>query len=193
MADISKLKLPNDSSVYNIKDATARNSINGLSPVASSGSYNDLTDKPTIPPAYTLPVASANLGGVKSGTDITVDSNGNVSVNDDSHNHIISNVDGLQTALDSKGTYSKPSGGIPKDDLATSVQTSLGLADTALQSYTETDPNVPSWAKQTNPPAKINSYSSFTSNANIYVGNTAPASVSTSGWAIGTLYVYVKP
>ena len=35
------------------------------------------------------------------------------------------------------GTYSKPSGGIPKTDLASSVQTSLEKADTALQSYTE--------------------------------------------------------
>lgn len=35
------------------------------------------------------------------------------------------------------GTYSKPSTGIPKADLASAVQTSLGKADTALQSYTE--------------------------------------------------------
>lgn len=33
------------------------------------------------------------------------------------------------------GKYTKPSGGIPKTDLATSVQTSLGKADTALQSH----------------------------------------------------------
>lgn len=33
------------------------------------------------------------------------------------------------------GTYSKPTGGIPKDDLASAVQTSLGKADTALQSH----------------------------------------------------------
>ena len=32
------------------------------------------------------------------------------------------------------GTYSKPSGGIPASDLASAVQTSLGKADTALQS-----------------------------------------------------------
>lgn len=32
------------------------------------------------------------------------------------------------------GTYSKPSGGIPKTDLASAVQTSLGKADSALQS-----------------------------------------------------------
>lgn len=46
------------------------------------------------------------LGLIKSGTDITVDSSGNVSVVDDSHNHVISNVDGLQSALDAKATAS---------------------------------------------------------------------------------------
>ena len=52
---------------------------------------------------YTLPVANGTtIGGVKSGTDITIDVSGNVSVNDDSHNHIIDNVDGLQTALNGK-------------------------------------------------------------------------------------------
>lgn len=50
------------------------------------------------------------------------------------------------------GTYSKPSSGIPKTDLATAVQTSLGKADTALQSFTETDPTVPSWAKAASKP-----------------------------------------
>lgn len=40
----------------------------------------------------------------------------------------------LKSALDAKGTYSKPSGGIPKTDLANAVQTSLGKADTAIQS-----------------------------------------------------------
>ena len=50
------------------------------------------------------------------------------------------------------GTYSKPSGGIPKTDLESAVQTSLGKADTALQSFTESDPTVPSWAKQSTKP-----------------------------------------
>lgn len=40
----------------------------------------------------------------------------------------------IYAALSEKGTYSKPSGGIPKSDFASSVQTSLGKADTALQS-----------------------------------------------------------
>lgn len=33
--------------------------------VATSGSYNDLKDKPTIPEVYVLPAAGTNLGGVK--------------------------------------------------------------------------------------------------------------------------------
>ena len=49
--------------------------------------------------------------------------------------------------------YTKPSGGIPASDLATAVQTSLGKADTALQSFTETDPTVPSWAKASSKPS----------------------------------------
>ena len=49
------------------------------------------------------------------------------------------------------GAYVKPSGGIPASDLASEVQTSLGKADTAVQ--TETDPTVPSWAKQSSKPS----------------------------------------
>lgn len=60
---------------------------------------------PTTNTTYGVATSSA-LGLVKSGTDITVDSNGNVSVNDDSHNHVISNIDGLQTALDGKAASS---------------------------------------------------------------------------------------
>ena len=64
-----------------------------------SGSYNDLSDKPTIPAAVTE--------GTVSGWGFTKNT----------------------------GTYSKPTGGIPKADLAPAVQTSLGKADSALQSH----------------------------------------------------------
>jgi hypothetical protein len=48
-----------------------------LSTVATSGSYNDLSNKPTIPSAYTLPTASASvLGGVKVGANLSIDANG---------------------------------------------------------------------------------------------------------------------
>lgn len=49
---------------------------------------------------YTLPIANENaLGGVKEGGDIAIDSNGIMTVKDDSHNHVISNIDGLQDKL----------------------------------------------------------------------------------------------
>ena len=54
---------------------------NDVATVATSGSYNDLSDKPTIPSAYTLPTASSTiLGGVKVGNNISV-SDGTISLN----------------------------------------------------------------------------------------------------------------
>ena len=51
-----------------------------LATVATSGSYNDLSDKPTIPSAYTLPTASSTvMGGVKIGSNISVTS-GTISI-----------------------------------------------------------------------------------------------------------------
>lgn len=47
----------------------------------------------------------------------------------DIQDEIIQNASDIST----KGTYSKPSGGIPASDLASGVQTSLGKADTAYQ------------------------------------------------------------
>lgn len=71
------------------------------------------------------------------GTALTPDSNKAVNVTvpvylDDLQGSS-SSIHVSQDAFDAKGTYSKPSGGIPKTDLASAVQTSLGLADTALQ------------------------------------------------------------
>lgn len=44
-----------------------------LAAVATSGDYNDLTNKPSIPAAYTLPTASTSvMGGVKIGSNINV-------------------------------------------------------------------------------------------------------------------------
>lgn len=68
-----------------------------LAKVATSGSYNDLSDKPTIPAAVTETTV-AGWGFTKN-----------------------------------TGNYTKPTAGIPKSDLASAVQQSLGKADTALQ------------------------------------------------------------
>lgn len=61
-----------------------------------------------VPTNTTYSVATASkLGLVKSGGDITIDANGIMSVADNSHNHTIANVTGLQTALDGKVDNSK--------------------------------------------------------------------------------------
>jgi hypothetical protein len=48
-----------------------------LSSVATSGDYNDLSNKPSIPSAYALPTATSSvLGGVKVGANLSIDANG---------------------------------------------------------------------------------------------------------------------
>lgn len=80
--------------------------------VATSGSYNDLTNKPTIPSAYTLPTASATvLGGVKIGSGISISSGvisatySSVGAAAASHTHTASQVTGLADVATS-GSYS---------------------------------------------------------------------------------------
>ena len=79
--------------------------------VATSGSYNDLTNKPTIPSAYTLPTASSTvLGGVKIGSGISISSGvisatySSVGAAAASHTHTASQVIGLATVATS-GNY----------------------------------------------------------------------------------------
>ena len=48
-----------------------------LATVATTGSYNDLTDKPIIPTAYNLPVANqTTLGGIKVGAGLSITADG---------------------------------------------------------------------------------------------------------------------
>ena len=66
--------------VYTHPSTHAASMITGLAAVATSGSYNDLANKPSIPSAYTLPTAASSvLGGVKIGTNISI-SDGVISV-----------------------------------------------------------------------------------------------------------------
>lgn len=78
-----------------------------------SGSYDDLTNKPTIP----------DVSGKADATALTAHT-GNSDIHVTTAN---------KTAWNAK--YAKPSSGIPKSDLASAVQTSLGKADTALQEH----------------------------------------------------------
>jgi cytoskeletal protein CcmA (bactofilin family) len=87
------------------------------------------------------------LAGDVSGS-VSFDGSANVSmtvaVDDDSHNHIIANVDGLQTALDAKAPLASPTftgtvaisslnlGGTTVTDIATQAQAEAGTASTVV-------------------------------------------------------------
>lgn len=48
-------------------------------------------------------------------------------------NAVATQVNSNTSAIAGKGTYTKPGGGIPSSDMATAVQSSLGLADSSVQ------------------------------------------------------------
>lgn len=124
-ADIVALGIPAQDTTY----LTFTSNNDGLVPMSDGSSLKYLRADGAwvVPPdtIYTLPVAGVNLGGIKSGNGITVDGNGFVTIADDSHNHSISYIYGLQTALDSKET---PAG-------ATSKATT---AENNAKAYTDT-------------------------------------------------------
>ena len=133
-----------------------------LATVATSGSYNDLSNKPTIPTDYvkytaqTLTQAQksqarSNIGagtsdfdgtwGSLSGKPNVVQSTGNSTSDVMSQKAVTDELAKKATTSEVNAKYTKPSDGIPKSDLASSVQTSLGKADTALQSAPVTSVN----------------------------------------------------
>lgn len=75
--------------------------INGVTAVTKA----DITGLGIPAQDTTYSAAGSSLGLVKTGGDVTI-SDGVITVNDDSHNHVISNIDGLQTALDGKAASS---------------------------------------------------------------------------------------
>lgn len=85
---------------------------------------------------YTLPSAGSALGGVKSGGDVTI-SGGIITVNDDSHNHVISNVDGLQDILDGKAAS-----GHTHSDIYTETEVDTLLEGKANTSHSHTIANI---------------------------------------------------
>lgn len=107
------------------QDISGKADKSSLAAVATSGSYNDLSNKPTIPSEQVNADWNATSGKAQILNKPTIPS----AVTE-------STVSGWGFTKNT-GTYSKPSTGIPKSDLESAVQTSLGKADTALQSYTE--------------------------------------------------------
>ena len=80
-----------------------------------------------VPPTTdtTYGAAGASLGLVKSGGNVTIAS-GVITVNDDGHNHVVSNIDGLQDILDAKASASDVSalqGLVGDTSVATQIET----------------------------------------------------------------------
>lgn len=89
--------------------------ISGLAVVASSGSYNDLYDKPAIP-TVNYPVTSVNTK-----TGAVVLTNTDVGAAATVHTHAIGDVTNLQTTLDSKANLSALANYVTTSSLSTTL------------------------------------------------------------------------
>lgn len=88
------------------------------------------------------------------------------------------------------GTYSKPSGGIPKSDLASAVQTSLGKADTALQSHQDISGKQDKLVSGTN--IKTINGQSILGSGNITIDSVDETTINDWGFTKNT-GTYIKP
>ncbi len=99
-----------------------------LSSVATSGSYNDLENKPEIPAAQVKADWNA------SGTVAEILNKPTIPIVDQAFDATSTNAQsGVAVSGAVSGKYEKPSGGIPATDLESAVQTSLGKSDSAIQ------------------------------------------------------------
>lgn len=114
------------------------------SPTKTSDLTNDsgFITSADIPEGSAASTTSPLMDGTASvGTEMAFARGDHRHPSDTSKQDVISDLATIRSgATAGASAYQKPSGGIPKTDLATAVQTSLGKADTALQSFTETDP-----------------------------------------------------
>lgn len=175
---IKKVRLP-DNTTQDIYDArVVSDAIAYIGAESGSATY---VDGQTV---IDVTTKADKVTGATSGNFAGLDSDGNLT--DSGHKHsdyqvaLVSgtniktiNSNSLLGSGDiSVGTYSMPSGGIPLTDLASAVQTSLGNADTALQSYTETDPVFTASAAHDITSADITNWNSKTSNVGTITGIT---------------------
>lgn len=128
-AAFKKTPLPLDSGGTGATTAAGARAAIGAGTSNFSGSYTDLSNKPTIP-SKTSELQN-DSGFLTQHQDISGKQDKATLEADVAAKGFTKNT----------GTYSKPAGGIPKTDLSESVQASLGKADTALQSAPVTSVN----------------------------------------------------
>ena len=130
-----------------VNDLTNYTLTSELSTVATSGSFEDLTDKPIIPSEYTLPIATQDtLGGVKpDGTTTVVDEQGQLSVNatvtlNDVDEFISGNIKGLEIEKVSDTAY-KVKAGHCIDETGTEVITLPSDLTLSINTFGDADGN----------------------------------------------------
>ncbi|HET8708977.1 MAG TPA: hypothetical protein VFL85_01715 [Candidatus Saccharimonadales bacterium] len=116
------------------KASTAVQSVNGKSGTALTLTAADVAAIASSTVGQANGVAPLDATGKVPSANLPAASNAVNSVNGMTGNVVIgmADISGLNTAIAAK--YELPAGGVPATDLAASVQTSLGKADTALQS-----------------------------------------------------------
>lgn len=155
-----------NNTTYSVATQTA----NGLMSAEDKGKLDSITEGANN---YTLPSAGSSLGGVKTGGDVTI-SAGVITVNDDSHNHVISNVDGLQTALNEKAASNHNH----NDIYYTETETDTLLSGKANSSHAHTIANV------TGLQSALDGKAASSHGTHVTYGTTAPKANGTA--AVGT-------
>ena len=156
-------------------DLTNKPQINSVT-LSGNKSLADLgiaaaSDIPTVPSAYTS--TPADLGTASAGSS-TKWAKGD-------------HVHKMPSASD-VGAYALPSGGIPKTDLASAVQTSLGKADTALQSAPVTSVNNQTGAVSLSIPSTASDVGAIAAPSSPSVGDFLVYTA--NGWAAQSLSVW---
>jgi len=147
------INLPFVTDITNIGEALAALDYNGASASGTATQFiTQVTQADGLVSATkaSIPSAGTDLGMVKTGGDVTI-SSGVITVKDDSHNHIISNVDGLQDALNAKATPAQITEAIAALDY-TSPSASTTTSTTFIDTVSQTD-GVISATKKTIPTA----------------------------------------
>ena len=150
--------------------------INALATVATSGSYNDLTDQPSIPTVPTNVSAFTNDAGYLTGY---TETDPEFNAWDKDYNDLI-NTPEIPTVPNNVSAFSNDAGYITMDSVPTNVTAFTNDAG-YLTGYTETDPEFTAWDKNYNDlintpeiPTVPNNVSAFTNDAGYITMDSVP-------------------